>query len=439
MATAWRLLTSGYSVTLVERRPYLGGRAYSYQDKETGLQIDNGQHVFLGCCTAYTGFLQEIGTLELTSRQPSLHVQVRDAAGKAGFLSAVPLPSPLHLLPGFLLYPHISFMDKLRAIPVLLRISRTKNRDNPELQNEDFESWLRRHHQSERAIRNFWEFIILPTCNDPANAVSASTAFMIFQVGFLESRHNANVGFARAGLSDVMGTAAERKLQERGATLLLGRTVKQLLIGDNGALSGVELADGERLEADWYVSALPAHALPDLLPQTGGESSIATATAAHTYAPIVNLHVWSDRPVADFEFAAFVGSPVQWVFNKSRIMGEDGPGEYLTASLSGAWEHWPESKEALQERFTKELAQLLPRARVARVVRFQVVKEQRATFRSLPGTTNLRLPAQTSIRNFVLAGDWTDTGWPATMEGAVRSGETAAAHIMSSSGAGASR
>jgi len=438
MAAAWRLITTGYSVTLVERRPYLGGRAYSFEDKETGLQIDNGQHVFLGCCTAYTGFLQEIGTLELTTRQPSLHVEVRDAAGNAGFLSAAPLPSPLHLLPGFLLYPHISFMDKLKALPVLLRMSRIKNRDTPALQIEDFESWLRRHHQSERAIRNFWELIILPTCNDPASAVSASTAFMIFQVGLLEGRHNADVGYARAGLSDVMGTAAEHKLQERGVTLLLGHTVKQLLVGDDGALSGVEMADGERLQADWYVSALPAHALPDLLPQTANESAIAASAAAHTYAPIVNLHVWYDRSVADFEFAAFVDSPVQWVFNKSRIMGDDDPGEYLTVSLSGAWEHWPESKEALQERFIKELERLLPRARVARVVRFQVVKEQRATFRSLPGTAEHRLPAKTSIRNFVLAGDWTDTGWPATMEGAVRSGEAAAAHIMTTTGTGTS-
>ena len=155
------------------------------------------------------------------------------------------------------------------------------------------------------------------------------------------------------------------------------------------------------------------------------------AASTHTWAPIVNLHVWYDQRVADFVFTAFLDSPVQWVFNRTRIAGLAGPGEYLTVSLSGAWKYWEQSKEELQALFIPELTRLLPAARDARVDRFIVVKEQRATFRSLPGGPANRLGATTPVANLVLAGDWTDTGWPATMEGAVRSGEAAANAVES--------
>jgi uncharacterized protein with NAD-binding domain and iron-sulfur cluster len=167
------------------------------------------------------------------------------------------------------------------------------------------------------------------------------------------------------------------------------------------------------------------------LPEALRTSDAFAAASTHTWAPIVNLHVWYDRRVADFVFTAFLDSPVQWVFNRTRIAGLAGPGEYLTVSLSGAWEYWGQSKAELRALFIPELSRLLPAAREARVDRFIVVKEQRATFRSLPGGPANRLGATTPVANLVLAGDWTDTGWPATMEGAVRSGEAAANAVES--------
>ena len=435
MAAAWRLTTSGYHVTLVERRPYLGGRAYSFQDRETSLQLDNGQHIFLGCCFAYTDFLAEIGTLGLTSRQRSLRIEVHSPTGRQGVLSAWPLPAPLHLLPSFLRYPHLSWGEKLRAVSALARMTLERRRDRPELETITFHEWLTRHGQSQRAIDNFWDLLIVPALNDSARHVSASMAFMVFQEALLRHRHGADVGFARAGLSEIMGDAVERRLKERSANLLLGRSAERLLTDDTPRVTGVQLAGGEVVQADWYVSALTPFALLELLPEPLRASPQFSAAANHTWSPIVNLHLWYDRPVAGFDFAAFVESPLQWLFNKSRIQGLEGPGQHLTVSLSGAWEFWPMTKQELQELFVAELQRVLPKTKEAQLTRFVVVKEQRATFQPLPGTAANRLPAGTPLPNLLLAGDWTDTGWPSTMEGAVRSGNTAAEHIRASRGA----
>ena len=429
MAAALRLVNAGLRVTLVERRPYLGGRAYSYVDRETGVQVDNGQHVFMGCCTAYVELLREVGALDGAARQKRLRVEVHSPEGRSGALTAAPLPAPLHLLPSFLRYPHVGWRDKLRAVPALLRIRRERDRNRAELRAVSFEEWLRRNGQSERAIANFWDLIVIPALNDASRDVSAAMAFMLFQTALLRDAHGADVGYARSGLSELMGDPIERRLRERGAEVLLGRTAQRLVV-EGGAVAGVALADGETLTADWYVAALPPHALSGLLPDDLRGAPPFDAAGTHAYSPIVNLHVWYDRPVADFEWAAFVDSPLQFVFNKTRIAGLPGPGDYLTVSLSAAWEWWPLSKEELRERFTAELARALPQARGAAIQRFIVVKEQRATFRSLPGGADNRLPARTPLPNLLLAGDWTDTGWPATMEGAVRSGNAAASAIL---------
>ena len=429
MAAAWRLASAGYRVTLVERRPYLGGRAYSFVDRETGVQVDNGQHVFMGCCTAYINFLRDVGTLDRTAKQARMRVEVRSPSGKAGVLAAAPLRAPFHLLPSFVRYPHLGWRDKLRAATALLRIEVERNCDREELRAMSFEEWLRWNGQSDRAIANFWDLIVIPTLNDASREVSASMAFTVFQVALLRDAHGADIGFARSGLSDVMGDPVERRLRAWGVDMMLGRTVERFVLHD-GAIAGVALAGGEVLTADWYVAALPPQALVNTLPDDLRDGSALSVAATHTFAPIVNLHIWYDRAVADFEWAAFVDSPLQFVFNKTRIAGLTGPGDYLAVSLSGAWEWWPLSKDELRNRFIPELARVLPLARYATVERFAVVKEQRATFRSPPGGPANRLPTRTPLHNLVLAGDWTDTGWPATMESAVRSGNAAADAVI---------
>ena len=248
---------------------------------------------------------------------------------------------------------------------------------------------------------------------------------MLFQEALLRDRNGGNIGFARAGLSAIMGDAVRERLTDAGAGVLLDRTADAIVVED-GRVTGVRFTDGGTLPVDACVSALPPDVLLRLLPEeVRGHAAFAPA-ATHTWSPIVNLHVWYDRQIADFEFLAFVDSPIQWVFNRTAIAGLEGPGQYITVSLSGAWEFWPMSKEALRETFIPELARLFPAAKDAEITRFVIVKEQRATFRSLPDAPNNRLPSATPLPNLFLAGDWTDTGWPATMESAVRSGNIAA-------------
>lgn len=436
MTAAFRLANRGHAVTLIERRPYLGGRAYSFTDADTGQQVDNGQHVFLGCNTEYIRLLRDLGTLERTSRQRRLRIEVRSPGGKTGVLAGRPLPVPLHLLDSLARYPHLSWFEKLLAVPALLRMRSDRHRDRPGLQTQSFGSWLRRNKQSAHAIANFWDLIIVPSLNDHADDVSASMGFMVFQEALLKTNSGANVGYARSGLSDLMGTPMAEKLASLGVDVKLGRTVESIAIGDDGRVESVALAVGESVKSDSYVSALPPDVLREALPKSTQARADLEAAANHTWAPIVNLHIWYDRPVADFDFAAFVDSPVQWVFNKTRIASLPGPGQYLTVSLSAAWEYWPMSKDELRGLFIPALADAIPAATAATVERFIVVKEQRATFRSLPGIADNRPPATTDIPNLFLAGDWTATGWPSTMESAVRSGNNAA-NAIANSGIGA--
>ncbi|MDP3062840.1 MAG: hydroxysqualene dehydroxylase HpnE [Chloroflexota bacterium] len=436
MAAACHLLDAGYAVTLVEKRPFLGGRAYSFTDAKTGAQVDNGQHVFLGCCAYYIEFLKKLGTLDKARLQRRLRVPVLHASGKAGVLYSVPLPAPFHLLPAFLRYPHLGWRDKLLGLYALAQV-RFANRSSPLLANVSFYDWLKARRQSDHAIQNFWDLVVRPTANDDSRNVSASVGLMIFQEGLLKTRHGADMGYATVGLSELMGEPARDYIQARGGTLLLGRPATRLLLED-GHFKGVEVAGGETIRADWYVSALPFSVLKGLLPDSLAQEPFFSRLGQLTSAPIVDLHIWYDGPVLEEEFVAVLGSPIQWVFNRSRIQGQppagtggqSGPGQYLCVSLSAAWEHIGQPKEALRETFTREMARVFPKAAQASIERFLVVKEERATFRALPGSQALRPPTVTPVPNLLLAGEWTDTGWPSTMEGAVRSGVHAARAIQ---------
>jgi squalene-associated FAD-dependent desaturase len=343
------------------------------------------------------------------------------------------LPAPLHLLPSFLAYPHLSLRDKLRALKALLRIWRTdRGQHRQELEAVSFLEWLQKQGQSPAAVQRFWNLIILPTLNDGVQAVSAFMAFMVFQEALLAGRRTGTVGYARVGLTSLISDAAAARL-ERGGILLLGQGVERLQV-EGGRVTGAHLVRGQAVRGDFYISAVPWDALSDILPLEWGQHPFFSRAGSLSAAPIVGIHVWYDRPVMDRAFVAFVDSPVQWVFNKTRIMGLPGHGQYLCISLSGAWEYAPLSKEELRRLFLPELARLFPKAQGAQVERFIVVKQLAATFRSLPGVEAYRPPQETPIPNLFLAGEWTQTGWPSTMESAVRSGLLAAQAVQRSLG-----
>ena len=435
LAASVRLLQRGLEVTLVEKRPFLGGRAFSFRDRETGEEVDNGQHVFMGCCTYYVDFLETVGAMDRTYFQPHLRVEVvRD--GRTGVLTSTPWLGKLHLLPSFLRYPHIVLRDKLLALYGLAKVSLTdRSKHGAALDEESCYDWLKRHRQPERVIDNLWELIILPTLNDSVRDASADMALMVFQEGLLKKPHDAVLGYPTVGLTSLNGEPARRYMEEAGGRLVLGKSVGAVRVED-ARVTGVELSDGEVEEADAYVSALPFGVLLDVLPpEVSGDPFFQQASGLSS-SPIVDIHLWYDRPVMDSPLAAFLDSPVQFVFNKSLIQGSDGRGQYLCISLSGAWDYVDRPKAELVEEFSAEMARLLPRSREATLERSLVVKEKSATFRSAPGAGRRRLPQATPLPNLFLAGEWTDTGWPSTMEGAVRSGVYAAEALLSRQAAG---
>ena len=248
---------------------------------------------------------------------------------------------------------------------------------------------------------------------------------MVFQEGVLKSRASAGIGYAKVGLSELVSEATKSYLSARGGEVLLGTGAREITVDGDG-VCGVQTSNGV-VKGDWYISALPSYDLTAMLPQSLANDDFFSRAKGLSYSPIVDVHIWYDRPVMDEAFSGFVDSPLQWVFNKTRMRGDEGnSGQYLCISLSGAWQYADMPKQEIREMFLDEMKRVFPRARDAQVERLLIVKQPRATFRSVPGVEAHRLPSATPISNLFLAGEWVDTGWPGTMEGAVRSGRTAA-------------
>ena len=427
IAAGLDLKDAGCHVSLIERRPFLGGRAYSFVDNQTGQLVDNGQHVFLGCCTAFPEFLRRIGTFSTAHIQESVRLEIRSPNERIGFLKSSRLPHPFHLIGSLFTYPHLGAWDKLRMLPALMKIWATKIGAYSPLYNISFQDWLRSQRQSNRAITNFWNLLIIPTANDAAESVNAAMGFFIVKEALLLHTKGATVGYMTKSLGESIGSPAEKQLLDKGVNLFLGNPVEAILFDEkNDSVEALRLSDGRIIKADWYISAIPPWSLKQLVDRRSEEDLNLTEVGKQPWSPILNLHIWYDRPVADFNFCAFVDSPIQWVFNRTEFSLLPKNSQYLTVSISAAWEYWSMNKTALRQYFVPHIEKVLPLAQHATIERFKVVKEKRATFRSLPGTAHYRLDASTRFKNLLLAGDWTNTGWPSTMEGAVRSGFFAA-------------
>jgi squalene-associated FAD-dependent desaturase len=420
---------AGAEVTVLEVRPRLGGAAYSFRRDD--LWIDNGQHVFLRCCTAYRALLARLGSEGDTALQPRLEIPVLSPGRATAWLRRTRGPAPLHLAPALLRYPHLSPRQRAGAIRAALALSRLRP-DDPALDRRTFGEWLAEHGQDPAAIVALWDLIALPTLNLRADEASAALGAFVFQEGLLRHADAGDVGWARAPLSAVHGWPAERALRDAGVDVRLRWRAARVVAGGGRRLA-VEAAGGEGVDADAVVVAVPHHRAGALLPD--GALPAPERLAALGTSPIVNLHVVYDRRVTDLPFAAGVGTPVQYVFDRTRSGGLDGDGQYLAVSLSGAAREMGMSADELRARYVPALAELLPRARGAKIERFVVTREHAATFRAAPGVAALRPGPRTAVPGLVLAGAWTDTGWPATMEGAVLSGQAAARQALSAAGA----
>ncbi|MEU9416649.1 hydroxysqualene dehydroxylase HpnE [Streptomyces sp. NPDC051000] len=424
VTTALELADAGMRVTLLESRPRLGGLAFSFKRGE--LTVDNGQHVYLRCCTAYRWFLDRVDGAALAPLQDRLDVPVLDVAHprgpRLGRLRRSALPVPLHLASSLARYPHLTLAERASVGRAALALRRLDPAD-PALDGVDFATWLGRHGQSPRTIEALWDLVGIATLNATADQSSLGLAAMVFKTGLLSENGAADIGWARVPLGDLHDVLARKALDAAGVRTELRTRVSCLSRLESGSWR-VD-TESESLDADTVVLAVPqreAHALlpPGALADPDKLLDIATA-------PILNVHVVYDRKVLRRPFFAALGTPVQWVFDRTDASGLTDGGQYLALSQSVAQDDIDEPVSVLRTKYLPELERLLPAARGAKVRDFFVTRERTATFAPTPGVGRLRPGARTDTPGLFLAGAWTATGWPATMESAVRSG-LAAAH-----------
>jgi len=422
---------AGWRVTLCEARPFTGGKCYSLgagPKAPPGTEVDNGQHVFLRCCTRFLALCARLDAMGDVALQPRLDVMVRDPDGRGWRLRANGWPAPLHMAGSLLRYGLLGIRERLALGRAALAIRRLTPERRAALDDQSFAQWLHAHGQSTRAIDRFWDLFVLATCNLPSTECSAAVACMVFQDGLLTDAHAGDIGWSRVGLSRLLPDRAVARLRGDGHTVRLRAPTAQVHVAE-GRARGVTLRDGSTLAADAVVLAVPAPAVPGLLPAAVAADPFFADVPRLGASPICNVHLGFDRPVMTDDLFALTDSPVHWVFNKGRLLGHDD-GAYLSCTTSSAGAATRGARDGVLDTTLATVRRALPAAREARCTWSRVVVEPDATFAARPGTQRWRRPAATPLPGLVLAGAWTDTGWPATMEGAVRSGESAARTVI---------
>ncbi|MFC6016851.1 hydroxysqualene dehydroxylase HpnE [Plantactinospora solaniradicis] len=429
IASAVRLLDAGHQVTLVEARPALGGATYSFRRGD--LTVDTGQHVFLRCYQQYRELLVRLGTADRAAVQDGFAVPILRVGAPPHVLARNRrLPAPAHLLPALLNYRPLRFGQRLSAVRAAAAL-RGVEPDDPAADRVSFGAWLAAHGQDAPTIRRLWELICVAALNAPPDQASLALAARVFRTGLLDQADAADIGRPTAPLGELHGTPAAALLRQRGATVRTGVRVQGIRV-DQGRFHVA--GDGLELTADAVVLAVPHPQAARLVPVEAAPDRARWARLGA--APIVNVHVHYQQRITELEFAAGLDTPVQWVFDRTP---PGAPGQYLVVSISAAEQVLAVRAGTLLRTYLAALAEVFPAARQTRVRDAFVTREPRATFRQGPGSRSARPPAQTRSPGLALAGAWTDTGWPDTMEGAVRSGQRAAdvvlAHLGSTSSA----
>jgi squalene-associated FAD-dependent desaturase len=427
LAAGCALAEGGARVTIFEKRPYVGGRASSYEHPGTGEVVDNCQHVLLGCCTNLVHFYQQLGVSgkirwfdELTFIEPG---------GRASRMSPSFLPPPMHNIPAFLRAPMLSGKDKL----AIARAMRALSGHLPEDSEGDFLSWLKRHKQTPRAIDRFWKTVLVSALNEELDRMSVRYAAQVFRESFMKSAEAGKMGLPRIPLSDLYGVAIEY-IRARGGEVLLRSAVSAVGTKQNSV--GI-LANAAEQQFDYAILAAPFQSAANLLPSDAAGEELKRRLAHFEASPITGIHLWFDREISPLPHAVLLDRTIQWMFHKSKIH-EQREGQqqrsYVELVVSASKSLVQKSREEVLKIATSELSEFFPAVKEAKLVKAAVIKEVYATYSIVPGLDQYRPNAKTAWPRIFLAGDWTATGWPATMEGAVRSGYLAAEAVMAAAG-----
>ena len=426
LAAASALAPRGFGVTVLESRNRLGGRASSFTDATTGQLVDACQHVSMGCCTNFAHFCHVTGIDHFLAPQPTLYFMTPDR--RVSRFKADPLPAPFHLSRALLRAHYLTLGDKLRIAWGLLALRRA----DPE-NDEPLLPWLRRHWQNDRTIERFWSVVLTSALNESIERLGLKYARKVFRDAFLAHRKGFEVSVPTVPLARLYGDELQEWFAKHGVRIEMNAGVRQIVFnhsadGRETHVRGVELRDGRELQADWYIATVPFDRLLDLLPIEIVERFECFRNLRQLeVSPITSVHLRFDRPILDLPHVVLIDCLGQWVFNR----GETASSEHylqIVVSASRLLRSW--GHEEIQRRVVEELEQLFQAATSANLRRGRVVTEHSATFSAVPGVDRSRPDQQSPIPNLLLAGDWTRTGWPATMEGAVRSGYLAAECIL---------
>jgi zeta-carotene desaturase len=430
MSAACALAEAGFRVQLVERRGYLGGRASSYLHPGINEVIDNCQHVLFGCCTNLVGFYKRIGvedkihwTLEMTMIEPG---------GRRSVLGPSWLPAPLHGLPKLLAAHAFSRADKLSLAKAFQALMRPVPQDS----SESLAAWLQRNGQTRGAIERFWRLVIASALNADLDCIALPYAAKVVRELFMNSAEAGSMGMSSVPLSDLYGGAAEF-LSSMNGTVLLNVNVDAATWDNEASRWTVTTRDGI-VHSDFLVIALPFEATGKLIasiPPAEGASALAAQIARHRHWPICSVHLWFDREITDLPHAVLLDREIHWMYNKGRLQPWRQPkGSYLELVISASRSFAALTREQAIDQALRELKEFFPAVAGANLEKAALIKEVRATFGVPPGIESARPSAVSPWPNCFLAGDWVATGWPSTMESAVRSGHLAAEALTSATG-----
>ena len=447
LSSAIALAEAGLRVRLLEKRPHLGGRATSYTLPD-GSEVDNCQHVTLSCCTNLGDFYRRVGASGKIRFYDRLYFL--DARGRRATIKASSLPPPFHMAPSFLRFGALSIEDKWWIARALLKIVRSGGRPSG-IEGLSMLEWLRGLNQTPAAIERFWRIVLVSALDEELERTDARYGIDVFWKAFLGNRAGYEVGIPGVPLAQLYEGCREA-VERKGGEVRVRSGARQIQVKNN-CWNGAILEDGSMALADAAIVAVPHDVLPDLLPNEFFESGAPLAGLRNLRtSPIVGVHLWFDRDVMAEPFLTLIERTVQWIFNKTWLCHgprQNGPsfgsqgaapdaappqGQYLQLVISASYDLVSRSRQEIIDLCRRELAEVLPATREAQLLKATVIKEVHATFSPEPGVDRWRPGPEFGVKNLFLAGDWTQTGWPATMEGAVRSGYLSAEALLRAAG-----
>ena len=432
LAAGCALAEAGFRVTLFERRPYLGGRASSYQHPGTGEIVDNCQHVLLGCCTNLLDFYRRAGVQDKIRWYEKL--TFLEPGGRASVIAPSALPAPLHTALAFLQADCLSFRDKMAISRAMAALAPCIPPDR----GESFLDWLKRHGQTAQAIERFWKTILVSALNEDVDKVSVPYAAQVVRESFLKSAAAGLMGIPTVPLTDLYSQTGDY-IRARGGEVQFRASVESFRAETSGAeTSQIRVTtNGQEQKFDYLILAVPFDVLGRILPDTPSAAPLAAALGRFSTSPITGIHLWFDRQISDLDHAVLLDRTIQWMFHKSRLIDvrnhvrnnedrENGSGSYVELVVSCSRSLVEKSKSDIVDLAVKEAEEFFPDVSGAKLLKSTVIKEVHATYSPRPGIDPYRPKPKTAWPRVFLSGDWTATGWPATMEGAVRSGYLAA-------------